>query len=156
SLRTKLACIRALKTLDITVAKKYCLDLFTHDSGKIRKLCIDILAQTWNSETQEKIEQAYELADSTRKKTILDLYNRVGGWVAAGPLIRAVSENDATLRNAAWPYLKRWRDKITNVFVSPPEDQIKKAIALHENTDTSKVQMTPNQATLWKEIRYCL
>lgn len=156
SVAVKLACIQAFKCLDISVAKECCLDLFMNDSGKIRKRCIDILAQTYNGETEEKMTVAYSLADVIRKKTILDIYNKVGGWSAIGLLIRAVSEDDLVLRQTAWDYLKRWRDRMTNYFVTPSEDQIRRAVRLHELTDTNKLKLNPGQLALWKEVRYCL
>lgn len=156
SVKVKLACLQSLKSLNISTAKKYCLDLFIHRSNKIRKKSVEVLAKTWNSETQEKVEQVYPTSDHGQKKTILDLYNKVGGWVAVSPFILAVSENDAGLQNTAWFYLKRWRDRITNVFTAPPEIEVRKAIAYYEQTDTSRLVLSPSRAVLWKEVRYCL
>jgi HEAT repeat protein len=156
SVKVKLACLQSLKSLNISTAKKYCLDLFIHPSNKIRKKSIEVLAKTWNSETQEKAEQVYPTADHSQKKTILDLYNKVGGWVAVSPFILAVSESDVGLQNTAWFYLKRWRDRITNVFTAPPEIEIRKAIAYYEQTDTSKLDLSPSRAVLWREVRYRL
>lgn len=155
-IRTKIACLKGIHRFDPSAARRHSLNLLAHSGNKIRNKCNEILAVTWDAEVLETVHHLYQYGDFEQKKTILRLYNRVGGWDVINDLILAISDSDSRIRNLAWSFLQKWVDKALRLFTTPPGDILKRAVESYTQTDTRRNEMTAINEKLWKELKYYL
>ncbi|WP_276368691.1 HEAT repeat domain-containing protein [Chryseolinea sp. H1M3-3] len=153
---TRLACLVGIQKLDVQQAKGFALKLFADEPNKIRKRCIEILSRTWDRDVILETEQLYENANPTLKRMILTLYTTVGGWDVLGMLIKATSDKDSTVKELAWNFLQKWKDKALRLFTRPPKEAMDKATRYYEQTVFNRTEISPSRQKLWDEIRYYL
>jgi hypothetical protein len=149
----KLACLNGISKIDLQQGRIYALQLISDESNRIRKRCVDILSRSWDAEVMADTERIYVNANTALKKSILVLYNSVGGWDALGFLIRAVSESDKELRGLGWSFLQRWRERALRLFTKPPKEAIDRAKGYYEDA-SNKLIADSDQKVLWEDIRY--
>lgn len=134
----------------------FALKFLTDQPNKIRKRCIEILSRTWDQEVMLETERLYASADHILKKMILILYSTVGGWDVLGLLINATSEKDPSVRELAWSFLQKWKNKALRLFTRPPREAIDKAKRYYEGTSLDLTTISPSKQRLWNEIKYYL
>jgi hypothetical protein len=149
-------CLTGIHKIDLQQGKIFALQLFVDQPNRIRKRCIEILSRAWDQDVLLESERIYTNSDITLKKMILMLYNTVGGWGVLSLLIRAVSENDQTVKDLAWSFLQKWREKPLRLFTKPPTQTIDKAKNYYEKLDIHRMEISPHRQKLWDEIRYYL
>lgn len=155
--KIRLACLIGIQKLDMQQAKVFALKHFTHEPNKIRKRSLEILAHTWDQEVMVETERFYASADPILKKMILILYSKVGGWDVLGLLINATSEKDPGVRDLAWSFLQKWKDKALRLFTRPPKEAIDKAKNYYESTSSlNPTEISSSRHKLWDEIKYYL
>lgn len=154
--KTRLACLIAIQKLDVQQAKVFALKLFTDEPNKFRKRCIEILSRTWDRDVILETEQLYKSADPTLRRMILALYTTVGGWDVLGMLINATSDKDSTVKELAWNFLQKWKDKALRLFTRPPKEAIDKAKSYYESVSLDLTEIGPSKQKLWDEIKYYL
>lgn len=154
--KIRLACLIGIQKLDMQQAQTFALKYFTQEPKKIRKRCLEILAHTWDQEVMLETERFYAGADPILKKMILILYNKVGGWDVLGLLINATSDNDPGVRDLAWSFLQKWKDKALRLFTRPPREAIDKAKTYYEGSSLDLTIISPSKQRLWHEIIYYL
>jgi hypothetical protein len=101
-------------------------------------------------------ERFYASEDPILKKMILILYSKAGGWDVLGLLINATSEKDPGVRDLAWSFLQKWKDKALRLFTRPPREAIDKAKAYYEGSNLDATIISPAKQRLWDEIKYYL
>jgi HEAT repeat protein len=152
----KLACLNGITKIDLQQARIYALQLISDESNRIRKRCVDILSRTWDAEVMDATERIYVNTNTAAKKSILVLYNSVGGWDILGFLIRAVSEDDKELKNLGWSFLNRWRERALRLFTKPPKEAIDRAKGYYDSVNLHDLISDPGRQALWDEIKYYL
>jgi hypothetical protein len=55
-----------------------------------------------------KLRQIYDKTDTIGKKVILRLFNQFSGWSVAGDFLKALTENDDSLKLMAKSFLRNW------------------------------------------------
>lgn len=141
-----LACLAAMYRLDETRAKEQAFVLLTHHSNRVRAKAKDILARRCDPVTLQRIRQLYTTADTALKKTLLPLYQQIGGWPIAGDLLLALKEEDPDMQEPAWRELETWRQKATRLFTTFPEAEQERAALIFRSIDRTRLQMN-----IWRE-----
>ena len=154
--KTRLACLIGIQKVDVQQAKAFALKLLTDEPNKIRKRCIEILSRTWDQDVMRQTERLYESADPILKKMILILYNTVGGWDVLAQFIKATSDRNAGVRELAWNFLQKWKEKALRLFTRPPKEAIAKAKSYYEQAIFRQLEVNPSRQRLWDEIKYYL
>jgi HEAT repeat protein len=152
----KLACLNGISKIDLQQGRIYALQLISDESNRIRKRCVDILSRSWDAEVMAETERIYVNANTSLKKSILVLYNSVGGWDVLGFLIRAVSERDSELRDLGWSFLQRWRERALRLFTKPAREAIDRAKGYYESANKPDQLSNSTRQALWDEIQYYL
>lgn len=154
--KIKLACLIAIHRIDSSISKKYSLKFLTHPIRRVRNKSVEILSFTCDSEVLEKARAIYKQGDYEQKKTILKLFNQVGGWNIVGDLIIALTDSNENIQNLAWMFLQKWREKATSLFTTPPQTEIKRANEIYRQLDKTKTKLTYYREKLWSELPFYL
>lgn len=154
--KIQLACLTGIQKLDLQQARGLAVKLFPNASNKIRKRCIDVLSRTWDQDVLLETEKMYQGADAVLKRMILTFYNTVGGWDVLAHFIKATSDKNPGVRELAWNFLQKWKEKALRLFTRPPKEAIVKAKSYYEQTIFSQLEVNPSKQRLWDEIKYYL
>ena len=141
-----LACLAAIQRFDEPRAKQRALELLTHASRRVRELAKDILARRCDRETLLRIRQRYATADPALRKTILPLYQQIGGWPVAGDFLLALRDEDNSIQELGWRHIESWRQKSTRLFTAIPEAEKERAATIFHSLDRTRLQMG-----IWRE-----
>jgi hypothetical protein len=145
----KLACLNGISKIDLQQGRVYALQLISDESNRIRKRCVEILSRSWDAEVMAETERIYVNANTSLKKSILVLYNSVGGWDVLGFLIRAVSEKDSELRDIGWSFLQVWRERALRLFTKPPREAIDRAKGYYGDANMRDLLSDSGRQALW-------
>ncbi len=80
------------------------------------------------------------------KKTILPLYQQIGGWPVAGDFLLVLSDEDSSIQELGWRHIESWRQKTTRLFTTIPEAEKERAAAIFRSIDRTRLQMN-----IWRE-----
>jgi hypothetical protein len=152
----QLACLTGIQKLDLKHAQGIALRLFPYAPNKIKKRCIEILSRTWNQDVLAETEKMFVSSDAVLKRMILILYNTVGGWDVLSQLIRGTAEKDSSVRELAWNFLQKWREKALRLFTRPPKEAIDRAKTYYGSINHDLTQIGQSKHKLWNEIKYYL
>jgi HEAT repeat protein len=150
----KLACLTAVQRLEPSIAKKYALELLAYPNKRLQNKSVEILAVNADSEVLENARVIYRNGTHEQKKTILKLFNQIGGWNVIADLILAITDDNENIQDLAWMFLQKWIVTATKLFTVPPEAQIKRANEIYQQLDKSKIKMTYHREKLWSEIPF--
>jgi HEAT repeat protein len=154
--KVKLACLTGIQKLDLQLAKVIAIKLFPNASNKMRKRCIEILSRTWDENVLAETERMFEGGDVVLKRMILTLYNTVGGWDVLPQLIKATADLDLSVKELAWNFLQKWREKALRLFTRPPKEAIDRAKTYYGSINHDLTQIGQSKHKLWDEIKYYL
>jgi HEAT repeat protein len=150
------ACLIAINKFNEDKAKQYSLELLVHPIKKVRDKAVEILAKSSNTETLQKVRDIYATGDYDIKKTILKLYNKIGGWNIVGDLLLALADENANIQNLGWQLLDKWKAKATRLFTTPPAAEIERANIIYSDLDTSNLKMTHSRTSLLRDLKFFL
>lgn len=151
-----LACLIAIHRIDPTISKQYSLQFLTHPTRRVKSKSIEILSSYYDNDVLEKARTIYINGDYEQKKTILRLFNQIGGWSVIGDIIVALTDNNENIQNLAWTFLYKWREKAVKIFTTPLATEIKRANENYNQLDKTKTKMTYNREKLWTELPFYL
>lgn len=150
------ACLTAIDKLNTDKAKQNSLELLVHPIKKVRDKAVEILAKNGNTETLKKVRDIYATGDYDIKKTILKLYNKIGGWNIVGDLLLSLADENANIQNLGWQLLDKWKAKATRLFTTPPATEIERANKIYCSLDTSNLNMTHSRTNLLQDLKFFL
>ena len=127
-----------------------------HPIKKVRDKAVEILAKNGNTETLKKVRDIYATGDYDIKKTILKLYNKIGGWNIVGDLLLSLADENANIQNLGWQLLDKWKAKATRLFTTPPATEIERANKIYCSLDTSNLNMTHSRTNLLQDLKFFL
>jgi hypothetical protein len=123
--RIRKAALLGLIRLDEEKAFGYALPYLASAHGSLRRVAIAFLAKRANSLVLDKARAIYAAGDTELKKSMLTLYSQIGGWPVLGDFVEAVTDEDATIQQLGWNYLRTWKSKAVNLFTKPgAEDRL--------------------------------
>lgn len=151
-----IGCLTAINRVNSDKAKNYSLELLTYPVLKVRNRVIEILAKGCDIATLEKVRQTYNVGNYEIKKTILKLYNKIGGWNVIGDLLIALTEEDSKIQNIGWQLIEKWKAKATRLFTIPPKREIERANDIYKSLDRSKAQLTYSRINILEDLKFYL
>ncbi|MDR1760847.1 MAG: hypothetical protein LBR55_00205 [Bacteroidales bacterium] len=117
----------ALQKLDIESAYEFALANIDCPYGGLRNVIIDFLSVTARQEVLERARECYKTGDYEIKKSVLRLFSTIGGWTAIPDLMVGSIDENENIRQLAWEYLQIWKNKATNLFMTPRQGEIERA-----------------------------
>jgi HEAT repeat protein len=150
------ACLTAINKFNEDKAKQYSLELVVHPIKKVRDKAVEILAKNTDTETFQKVRDIYATGNYDIKKTILKLYNKIGGWNIVGDLLLALADENASIQNLGWQLLDKWKAKATRLFTTPPATEIERANKIYCSLDISNLKMTHSRISLLQDLKFFL
>lgn len=154
--RVKVGCLGAIHRHDRHTAVDYSLDLLSHQSGRLRNRCIQIIVLGFNNDALSKVRSLYITGDVSQRRTVLRILNKAGGWNVIGDLMIGVTDPDESVQNMAWSYIMKWRDQSLRLFTTPPNDELERAKEIYSSMDWSKTNKTYTREKLWVDLEFRL
>ncbi|RZK09196.1 MAG: hypothetical protein EOO46_13700 [Flavobacterium sp.] len=156
--RSKLivACLTAINKFNTAKAKLHSLELLVHPIKRVRDKAVEILAKSSDTEILEKVRNIYSKGNYDIKKTILKLYNKIGGWNIVGDLLLALADENVNIQNLGWQLLDKWKLKATRLFTTPSKTEMERANKIYSSLDTSNLKMTYNRTNLLQDLKFYL
>lgn len=137
-------------------ARTVSLKLLANRSKKTRNKAIEILVKHRDNETLEAIRTIYLNGDYETKKTVLMLFNRIGGWNIIADLLLALTDKNPNIQNIAWSLLHKWHSYSIRLFTTPPKTELDRARKIISNLDDSKLIMARGREKLLQDLRFIL
>ncbi len=156
--RSKLviACLTAINKFNVNKAQEYSLELLVHPIKRVRDKAVEVLAKNSDNETLEKVRNIYAEGKYDIKKTILKLYNKIGGWNVVGDLLLAIADENENIQNLGWQLLDKWKLKAIRLFTAPPKNELERANKIYSSLNTSSLRMTLSRTNLFQDLKFYL
>jgi HEAT repeat protein len=150
------SCLTAINKFNGDKAKQYSLELLVHSIKKVCDKAVEILAKSSDAATLQKVRDIYAKGNFNIKKTILKLYNKIGGSNIVGDLLLALADENANIQNLGWQLLDKWKAKATRLFTTPPATEIERANKIYSSLDTNSLKLTHSRTTLLQDLKFFL
>jgi HEAT repeat protein len=124
--RVKKTAFLALCKLDEEGAYDFALANLDSPFIGIRNVIIDFLSNIPRQEVLIKARSIYETSSYDLKKSILKLFNKVGGWTAIPDLMIGTIDENENIRQLALGYLQIWRTRAVRLFSTPKQGEIER------------------------------
>lgn len=147
------ACLTAINKFNADRAQQYSLELLVHPIKKVRDKAVEVLTKSSDAATLQKVRDIYAKSNFDVKKTILKLYNKVGGWNIVGDLLLALADENANIQNLGWQLLDKWKTKATRLFTTPPATEIERANKIYSSLDTSTLNLSHSRTNLLQDLK---
>ena len=115
------------------------LNLDTSHIG-LRNLIIEFLSHIPRREVLESAREIFKKDSYDLKKSMLSLFNKIGGWSSISDLILGTIDENENIRQLALAYVQIWKDRAVRLFTTPRQDEIERATQIlifakeiHEN-----------------------
>lgn len=118
----------ALGKLDKEAAYEFGLTNLDSTFEGIRNLSIDYLSGIPRQEVLVKAREVYQTGNYELKKSILKLFNRIGGLVVIPDIMYGTIDENENIRQIAFDYLRIWRDNTARMSSMVKENEIEKAL----------------------------
>jgi hypothetical protein len=149
-------CLTAINKFNADKGKQYSLDLLVHSCKRVRDKTVEILAKNTDATTLYKVRNIYAKSDYGIKKSILKLYNKIGGWNIVGDLLLALADENLNIQNLGWQLLHKWKSKAIRLFTTPPSGEIERANKIYDSLEMRNVKLTPSKANLLQDLKFFL
>lgn len=93
----------------------------------LRNVIIEFLSHIHRQEVLTKAKSIYETGNYDLKKSMLKLFNKVGGWTAIPDLMIGTIDENENIRQLAFGYLQIWRTRAVRLFSTPKQGEIERA-----------------------------
>jgi HEAT repeat protein len=150
------ASLIAINKFDSNAAKHYALELLVHKSNRVRNKAGEILAKHINGHILERVRGIYAFGDYEIKKSVLKVFNRIGGWSVIGDLLLALGEENINIQNLAWQLIHKWKLNATRLFTTPARADVERANQIYDNLDQRRLRMTDSRSGLLQDLRFYL
>lgn len=118
----------ALCKLDKEAAYEFGLTNLDSTFEGIRNISVDYLSGIPRQEVLVKAREVYKTGNYELKKSILKLFNRIGGLVAIPDIMYGTIDENENIRQIAFDYLRIWRDNTARMSSMVKENEIEKAL----------------------------
>jgi hypothetical protein len=150
------ASLIAVNKFDLNAAKRYALHLLVHKSNKVCNKAVEILAKNIDGHILERVRQIYANGDHKIKKSVLRLFNKIGGWNTIADLLLALGDENVNIQNLAWQLIEKWKLNAVRLFTIPSKADLERANEVFDNLDQSKLRMTDSRSNLLQDLRFYL
>jgi len=151
-----ITCLTAINKFNVDKAQEYSLELLVHPIKRVRDKAVEVLAKNSDNETLEKVRYIYAGGNYDIKKTILKLYNKIGGWNVVGDLLLAIADENENIQNFGWQLLDKWKLKAIRLFTTPPKNELERANKIYNSLNTSSLRMTYSRTNLFQDLKFYL
>lgn len=117
----------ALCKLDDESAYEFALTNLDSSYVALRNVIIDYLSHIPRQEVLTKARDIYKSGNYDLKKSMLKLFNKIGGWTAIPDLMIGTIDENENIRQLAFGYLKIWRARAVRLFSTPKQGEIERA-----------------------------
>ncbi|MDN3594323.1 HEAT repeat domain-containing protein [Zunongwangia endophytica] len=93
----------------------------------LRNVIIEFLSHIPRQEILTKAKTIYETGNYELKKSMLKLFNKVGGWTAIPDLMIGTIDENENIRQLAFGYLQIWRTRAVRLFSTPKQGEVERA-----------------------------
>jgi hypothetical protein len=93
----------------------------------LRNVIIEFLSHIPRQEALTKARSIYETCNYDLKKSMLKLFNKVGGWTAIPDLMIGTIDENENIRQLAFDYLQIWRTRAVRLVSTPKQGDIERA-----------------------------
>ncbi len=93
----------------------------------LRNVIIEFLSHIPRQEVLAKARDIYKTGNYDLKKSMLKLFNKVGGWTAIPDLMIGTIDENENIRQLAFGYLQIWRARAVRLFSTPKQGEIERA-----------------------------
>lgn len=125
--RVKKTAFLALCKLDEESAYDFAFANLDSQYLGLRNVIIDFLSHIPRQEVLTKAKSIYEAGNYDLKKSMLKLFNKVGGWTAIPDLMIGTIDENENIRQLAFGYLQIWRTRAVRLFSTPKQGEIDRA-----------------------------
>lgn len=125
--RVKKTAFLALCKLDEESAYDFAIANLESQYLGLRNVIIEFLSHIPRQEVLTKAKSIYEKGNYDLKKTMLKLFNKVGGWTAIPDLMIGTIDENENIRQLAFGYLQIWRTRAVRLFSTPKQGEIERA-----------------------------
>lgn len=126
-IRVKKIAFLALCKLDEESAYDFAFTNLDSQYLGLRNVIIDFLSHIPRQEVLTKAKSIYETGNYDLKKSMLKLFNKVGGWTAIPDLMIGTIDENENIRQLAFGYLQIWRTRAVRLFSTPKQGEIERA-----------------------------
>ena len=126
-IRVKKTAFLALCKLDEESAYDFAFANLDSQYLGLRNVIIEFLSHIPRQEVLTKAKSLYEAGNYDLKKSMLKLFNKVGGWTAIPDLMIGTIDENENIRQLAFGYLQIWRARAVNLFSTPKQGEIERA-----------------------------
>jgi HEAT repeat protein len=126
-IRVKKTAFLALCKLDEEGAYDFAFANFDSQYLGLRNVIIEFLSHIPRQEVLTKARSIYETGNYDLKKSLLKLFNKVGGWTAIPDLMIGTIDENENIRQLAFGYLQIWRARAVRLFSTPKQGEIERA-----------------------------
>ena len=93
----------------------------------LRNVIIEFLSRIPRQEVLTRARSIYEKGNFDLKKSMLKLFNKVGGWTTIPDLMIGTIDENENIRRLAVGYLQIWRVRAVRLFSTPKQGEIERA-----------------------------
>jgi len=126
-IRVKKTAFLALCKLDAESAYDFAFANLDSQYLGLRNVIIEFLSRIPRQEVLTKAKSVYETGKYDLKKSMLKLFNKVGGWTAIPDLMIGTIDENENIRQLAFGYLQIWRTRAVRLFSTPKKGEIERA-----------------------------
>ena len=118
----------ALCKLDKEAAYEFALTNLDSSFEGLRNLSIDYLSRIPRQEVFTKARNAYKTGDNELKKSMLKLFNKIGGVVAIPDIMYGTIDENEKIRQVAFDYLQIWKANASRMSSLIKQNEIDEAL----------------------------
>ncbi|WP_194778646.1 HEAT repeat domain-containing protein [Pararhodonellum marinum] len=93
----------------------------------LRNVIIEFLSHIPRQEVLTKAKSIYKTGNYDLKKSMLKLFNKIGGWTSIPDLMIGTIDENENIRQLAFGYLQIWRTRAVRLFSTPKQGEIERA-----------------------------
>jgi HEAT repeat protein len=150
------ASLIAVNKFNSDTAKHYALELLVHKSSRVRNKAVEILAKNIDGLSLEKVRGIYAVADYEIKRSVLKLFNKIGGWSIIGDLLLALNDENINIQNLAWQLVEKWKLNAIRLFTTPSRAEMERANQIYGTLDPNKLKMTDSRTSFLQDLKFYL
>lgn len=154
SSKVKFACLKAIEKFSFKDSLKLSWDLLFQSKNKFKLKCIEIISKNTSKEDFNKLVEIFKSGNIEQKKTILAIYDKVGGWKVLPELIMIFNDENLEIQNLGWKLLSKWKMKAVSLYTSPEIEVIEKAKFYYYQIKVNYDNIPFSVGELWRNLPF--
>lgn len=122
----------ALTKLNEEEAYRYALNNLDCEYSSFRNLMVDFLSKISRKEVLMAARKCFNTENFEIKKSMLRLFNNIGGWAIISDLMLGTVDPDERIRNLSHEYVLHWKVRAARLFTIPQQEDIERARKIFE------------------------